>query len=901
MDEEKKDLEKQKQEEAGQKTAHVAGKAAATYFGGGVGGKLYDLASKTPVGKGLEKGIGNVVNNTPGLNKASQKLNDSGALDVANKGLDVVGGAMGKNGSNPSSENSKQGNSSQPQQQPDSQNKTSNSNENTKKKFGGLFGSPSGSAESDVDTSSDSSENESYSDKIFKFILNHKQIFIPVFGGFLLLLVLVVAVITLADSVVGGVIDFFNGIADSIIGFFQKSDQELMEEYYDTLKKVQTDINQKYDICIDVNLITAALTVNVPADDFVQEGNIEDPSGDGDVTVDSEGNQTVLPYKKMTKQVKLLANMQIMTNKYGLDKGYKESNGSYCSNSLPKTLVDSTKVNDYEGGIFTTAIDSSTYELIASHDVANWQKWIMKKSDEERNYAYFLYYPPYNADGTCDDSYAKGLLPEETKEISIGDLSTREDSVFYWNLINSFIPEYYKEYLPNEKADNYNSVIKKIADDIYLLYAETGPSQTCASSYQGPSSLCPNGITVVGKDGNASTIDFEEYIAGVVSNEAYSSEGMEALKAQAVAARTYAINLTNYCEKTISNSTNAQTFTKDINDRAREAATSTAGEILVDSNGKIFGAQYDSFCYDDKDCPDAKKNADGTYSVTYTKVPNGEKHVITLSDPKQYGRITHGKGHAHGMSQLLSYQMAKEGKTYQEILSYFYSDGVTINLVLSPTTTEGGTIINKPIEHYLSAVGTNINNMNQTIYSQVRKAGVGTREGVVAAAVTLINNFYSQTGYLLPYELYPSGKYSGYGMDPSWGTNTGRSDYPSNGLDCSGFVSWAIHNGGFKYEVKSAKGWGDSSARRPWTKGMTDTSAKPGDLIYNAPQSANGTTGHIRMIVEVTKEGYVVAEASSRKNGVRIKTISFTSTGNYYLVNMDNYYASATKVTDYPQ
>lgn len=374
---------------------------------------------------------------------------------------------------------------------------------------------------------------------------------------------------------------------------------------------------------------------------------------------------------------------------------------------------------------------------------------------------------------------------------------------------------------------------------------------------------------------------------------------MEALKAQAVAARTYVLNYTDYCTQTIPNSTNAQTFTRDINDRAREAATSTAGEILV-YDGNIFSAQYDSFCYDDNDCPDATRNSDGTYSVTYTKVPNGERHTITLSDSDQYNRITHGQGHAHGMSQLLSYQLAKEGKSYEEILSYFYSDGVEISLVLSPSNTDDATIVQGPINNYLTNAGSSIEDMNQYIYSQVTRAGVGTRNGVVAAVVSLVSGFYSKTGYKLPYELYPSGKYTGYGMDPSWGTNTGNGSYPLNGLDCSGFISWAIHNGGYEYVVKNAKGWGQAGVSRAWSKGMTDSSAQPGDLIYNAPQSENGTSGHIRMIVDVNNDGYVVAEASGKKSGVRINTISFTSTGSYYLVDMSNYYANATKVTDYP-
>ena len=523
------------------------------------------------------------------------------------------------------------------------------------------------------------------------------------------------------------------------------------------------------------------------------------------------------------------------------------------------------------------------------------QAFFTSKVNEEQNNAYYIYRPPFSENGTCSLLYANSMLPEDKVELSIESDKGVTETVFYWNLVNSFIPSYYEKYISNTEPQRTED-IKRIADEIYMLYEQIGPSKNCSISYAGPSSLCPNGITVE----NAGTFEFEEYIAGVVSNEAYSSEGIEALKAQAVAARTYALNMTNYCQKSIPNSTNAQTFTRNINDKAREAVNATRGEILVDKEGKVFSAMYDSFCYDDKDCPDATRNSDGTYSVTYTRMPDGEKHKITLSDPKQYGRILPGQGHAHGMSQLLSYQFAKEGKDYKQILSYFYSSSVQISLVLSPTTTDGSKIIQGPVNNYLANANTSIAVFNQNIYSQVIKSGLSTREGVVAAATTLVSEFYNQTGYKLPYELLPSGKYSGYGMDPSWGTNTGNATYPLNGLDCSGFISWAIHNGGFAYEVKSARGWGNTGIKRSWSKGATDSSARPGDLIFNAPSSSNGTTGHIRMIIAVNSDGYVVAEASSRKNGVRINSISFTSTGPYYLVDMSNYYATAKKVTDYP-
>lgn len=871
MDENKdleKELKQQELDQASQKTAHVAGKAAASHFGGALGNKVYDLASQTKVGQDLEKAVGKGLQNQPLAKPVMNALNKAGALDAAEKGIDIA------NADGISEKGDQLGNNLDTSKLNDI-----NTLQNIKQN------------ENEVENKDDNANSLIKLPKISKTVAIK---IIAVISGLVcslgLILIVIMAMYLAGYGIINKVKDFFLGIID----FFTVDQQELEEKFYKKLQTTQTKINQDYGICIDVNLITATLIVETKIEDFLNNGEIEVDNND------SSSDEEDTNYKRMTKQIELLAKMQIMTKKYSFDNSWKEINGSYCKNNQEEVLINSENESLFDKSNLSwldnvSSLDSSTPDKISKNDEESIFNFYKKNVSKEKNYAYTLYYPKFNSDNSCNEE-----IPDDTYELSIGDYATMKDSVYYWNLVNSFIPDYYNEYLPEDEPERTKK-INEIAEQIYSLYDTYGPSQTCATSYQGPSALCPNGITLVNKDGTAQTLDFEEYIAGVVSNEAYTTEGMEALKAQAVAARTYAINLTNYCEKTITNSTNNQTYTNNINDQAREATASTAGEILIDANGNIFSSQYDSFCYDDSDCPDAKKNADGTYTVTYTKLPNGEKHTVTLNDSSQYGRITHGQGHARGMSQLVSYQMAKEGKNYKEILSYFYSDGVTISLVLSPSNTDGATIIDKPIEQYLSAVGTNINNMNQTIYSQVRKSGVGTREGVVAAAVTLINNFYSQTGYLLPYELYPSGKYSGYGMDPSWGTNTGRSDYPSNGLDCSGFVSWAIHNGGFKYEVKSAKGWGDSSVKRPWTKGMTDNSARPGDLIYNEPQSANGTTGHIRMIVEVNKEGYVIAEASGRKNGVRIKTISFTSTGNYYLVNMDNYYGNATKVTDYPQ
>ncbi|MDD6879363.1 MAG: SpoIID/LytB domain-containing protein, partial [bacterium] len=262
-------------------------------------------------------------------------------------------------------------------------------------------------------------------------------------------------------------------------------------------------------------------------------------------------------------------------------------------------------------------------------------------------------------------------IDKSTNGIDEGDYEDRSTgSDFFWWLYDDFVDDYYSEYL-NKSSDYYLEKKKEIIEYIYLLYKDLKDQGFQISNV---SYLCTNGVTVIG----SGTYDLEDYVAGVVTNEAYTSEGIEALKAQAIAARTFVLYHTNSCTKPIDNSTNAQTFNKNFNENALKATKETAGMVLT-YEGEIFSAQYDSFCYDDSDCPDSKLNANGTYTVIYTRLPKEEKHTITLSDSTQLGRILRKSGHARGMSQLLSYEMAKNGSTSDQILKYFYSDGVEIS------------------------------------------------------------------------------------------------------------------------------------------------------------------------------------------------------------------------------
>jgi len=103
--------------------------------------------------------------------------------------------------------------------------------------------------------------------------------------------------------------------------------------------------------------------------------------------------------------------------------------------------------------------------------------------------------------------------------------------------------------------------------------------------------LCPIEITVTGTD---KPLPLEEYVRGVVSAEMPSTFHEEALKAQAIAARTYALRLTENGKKPIAVDVSAQVFSseedrkkrwgKDFakNERKIKIATEeTAGDIVL--------------------------------------------------------------------------------------------------------------------------------------------------------------------------------------------------------------------------------------------------------------------------------------------------------------------------------
>lgn len=152
-------------------------------------------------------------------------------------------------------------------------------------------------------------------------------------------------------------------------------------------------------------------------------------------------------------------------------------------------------------------------------------------------------------------------------------------------------------------------------------------------------------------------VDLEDYVTCVVASEVGNAP-LEACKAQAVAARSFAIARGVLSRKVISdNSSTAQAYKANRIGYATcaKAAWETKGQVLT-YGGKVISANY------------CAANGGRTYSseeVWGTKKP----YLIARADPWD---ASAKNGHGVGMSQKGAIAAARAGKTYKEILGFYY-------------------------------------------------------------------------------------------------------------------------------------------------------------------------------------------------------------------------------------
>ncbi|MBQ9959904.1 MAG: Ig-like domain-containing protein [Oscillospiraceae bacterium] len=227
--------------------------------------------------------------------------------------------------------------------------------------------------------------------------------------------------------------------------------------------------------------------------------------------------------------------------------------------------------------------------------------------------------------------------------------------------------------------------------------------------------------------------------------------------------------------------------------------------------------------------------------------------------------------------------------------------------------------------------------LDDILAQKVALAGYGTRAGAVAAARFLALEFpyrvpyFFENGRMSPHPGRPvcdgEGRYYHEGLylsenkydelevvrfgPATWGEllinweekyHFKRGEYYPNGLDCSGFVSWCMINGGNDFGDMGAGYSTDRTGNNmcelgellPITKElMLSDRVKVGDLI--------GTDGHIAIIIGITDDYVYIAESLITSVRVMRKPRSRVKASGLYdfVVLMDGVYAAEGNYTEY--
>lgn len=193
----------------------------------------------------------------------------------------------------------------------------------------------------------------------------------------------------------------------------------------------------------------------------------------------------------------------------------------------------------------------------------------------------------------------------------------------------------------------------------------------------------PRTVRVLMPEGTIITLDMDEYLRGVVPAEIGPHRPMEALKAQAVAARSYAAirclpetaGDPNVCEPSLDANVDTTVRTQVYDpvrryDTTDEAVRATHG-VVPRYAGRLIEALF--FAHSDGRTRPSEE-------VFATPVP----YLRSVADPAPFDFM---RGHGVGMSQLGAAVLADWGATFDEILRYFYR-GVTVAPPQPPTLRE---------------------------------------------------------------------------------------------------------------------------------------------------------------------------------------------------------------------
>lgn len=168
----------------------------------------------------------------------------------------------------------------------------------------------------------------------------------------------------------------------------------------------------------------------------------------------------------------------------------------------------------------------------------------------------------------------------------------------------------------------------------------------------------PATVSVLMEDGTAVVMDLEEYVKGCVPKEIPASSPMEALKAQAIAARTFAARAARqprHGSAAVCTTSHCQNWSPKHSVRSDRAVDETRGVVLAFGD-ELIGAYY--FAH----CDGHTRNSEDVWRAA---LPYCRSVPCICGNVKMYG-------HGVGMCQEGAIRMAQQGALAHEILAHYY-------------------------------------------------------------------------------------------------------------------------------------------------------------------------------------------------------------------------------------
>ena len=165
-----------------------------------------------------------------------------------------------------------------------------------------------------------------------------------------------------------------------------------------------------------------------------------------------------------------------------------------------------------------------------------------------------------------------------------------------------------------------------------------------------------NSLTIV------NSLPLEEYLMGVVPSEMPSKWNIEAHKAQAIAARSYALaNL---------NKRGSRGY--DLKDTPHDQAYGGASSETPQTTRAVLSTKGEVLTYDNKIIPAYYHASAGGKTITAGEV--WDHDLPYIKSVESFDRGTRKNGHGVGMSQHGANNLANRGFSARQILDYFYKD-----------------------------------------------------------------------------------------------------------------------------------------------------------------------------------------------------------------------------------